>query len=394
MSPASQHDDPPPPTPKPSPYYKSKDPHYRHRKYTEKDYEEIYYHFEDISDEILFNNASKFLSIDSSNEGLYQWENMILEEASEADWEGLKKSCLLGMGCGLLTFSGMRLGRGAGLFGRGGGLSRYRSSPSGGSSSYLGGGYRLDPNPHVSGNPYQSGSSSAPAPKSPFYDFTLASILGMTVSLSAWSTDAFYPKTTIIQTDEVDNNGTKKTVEVASPPPPWISPQIPLVPGRSIISDESCNPITDEFRKFPKELWQSGSYRKGIENGYHNHMGLYANGGWKDTKYYNRNSNATVVALGEHGHGHAGSVKQNDGSAKGMYESLLIDSLQGFVINCERRSRYERKLKKIRGWGRGNDESPIVVPVDGVPADETLELDDVYCIEEGDEMDETETSAS
>lgn len=386
--------DPPPLAPKPSPYHESNDPHRRHRKYTEKDYEEIYYHFEDMSDEILFNNASKFLSINSTDDGLYQWENVILEEASEADWEGLKKSCLLGLGCGLLTFSGMRLGRGAGHFGGGGGLSRYRSSSNIGRSSGLGGGYRLDPNPHAFGNSYRPGSPYVPAPKSPFYDFTLASILGMTVSLSAWSLDAFYPKTTIIQTDEVDKNGKKKTIEVALLPPPWISPQIPLVPGRSIISDELCKPLTDEFRKFPKELWLSGSYRKGIENGYHNHMGLYANGGWKDTKYYNQNSNATVVALGEHGHGHDGSVNRNERAVKGMYESLLIDSLQGFVINCERRSRYERKLKKIRGSTLRGDESPVVIPVDGVPADETLELDDVYCFEEDYEEDDFQTTAS
>jgi hypothetical protein len=118
-------------------------------------------------------------------------------------------------------------------------------------------------------------------------------------------------------------------------------------------------------------LWQSGNL--GVENGYNNHIALYANGGWKDTKYYNSNPNAEIVSLGE---SNGGSSGFSDGK-KGIYEQLVVDSLQGFVINCERRARYEKKLRRIRG-DRSN--SPVVIPRDGVPADEDLELDDIYLL--------------
>ena len=49
------------------------------------------------------------------------------------------------------------------------------------------------------------------------------------------------------------------------------------------------------------------------------------------------------------------------------------------MINCERRARHERKLRKIRGLREG---SPVVIPDGGVMANEDLELDDIYLIDQ------------
>ena len=108
-------------------------------------------------------------------------------------------------------------------------------------------------------------------------------------------------------------------------------------------------------------------------------MALYANSGWKGTKYYQGNDNASVVSLGENG-----SAGDEHGSAEEeFYERLVLDSLQGFIINCERRSRQEQKLRKISGSRL--DGSPVVIPDGGVFANEEMELDDIYLMEsEGD----------
>jgi hypothetical protein len=177
------------------------------------------------------------------------------------------------------------------------------------------------------------------------------------------------------------------------------------------LSDTLCGPLTTEFRKFPKEFWQGGSRNVGIENGFHNHMSLYANMGWRGTKYYQQqqqqqasnqkqhlNDNVNLEILGEN----PTDLNYNN---IGVYERLVLDNLQGFVINCERRSRHEAKLRKLRypkrgglllgsggsssGRGSGgrnywNEEqqqlSPVVIPDDGVFADEDLELDDIYFV--------------
>lgn len=148
-----------------------------------------------------------------------------------------------------------------------------------------------------------------------------------------------------------------------------------------MLSDKMCGHLTREFRNFPKDTWKS------------EHMGLLPNGGWKDTKYYDRNVNASVVALGEKDVGGSsdggigGSIGVGGGGAgnnnswtdgRGEYESL-VDSLQGFVINCERRRRYEEKVWKLRGnHGSSSTASTVVVPEGGVPAHEEMELDDLY----------------
>lgn len=96
--------------------------------------------------------------------------------------------------------------------------------------------------------------------------------------------------------------------------------------------------------------------------------------------------------LGENGGGNNNDIPVSGGGIgeqqQGVYEHLVLDSLQGFIINCERRARQERKIRKIRGMRYSNDDddaTPVVIPHDGVSADEDLTLDDIYLIEDGDE---------
>lgn len=322
-------------TPPPTPY------HHPRSSYSERDYEEIYYHFDDYAAEILLSHATEIMN-NTDNPEHYEMEDKILDEASQYEWTAIKNSVLFGLGCGVTTFGLLRWRRSGGL-----GLSRYASKSSGG--------YRFDNAPSTSYQQYNVPKSSGL-----LLHTTLSTILASGISILAIESDIFYPQTA--------SNGNSETI---TPPPQWISPQVPLVPGRSMVSDLLCEPLTKEFRNFPRELWQSGNSR-GFENGYNNHIALYANGGWKDSKYYDSNPNAGVVSLGE---------KSGDSYSdrKGVYEKLVLDNLQGFIINCERRARYEKKLRRARGSARG---SPVVIPRDGVPADEDLELDDIYCIDD------------
>jgi len=376
----SQQNRPPPP---PSSSYYGGGHNNRHATYDEKDYEEIYYHFDDYSQDIILANASKFMTPPEPAEH-YEWEEVILDEVSQGEWEGMKKSLYFGMGCGLLSFGMLRWRRG-----RGGGplsgMSRYASSSSSSSSSSRStGGYTFDalpPKPNLLHQHHHAGGSgSTNNSRSGFLlDVTLSTIIGMGTSLLAVESDVFYPTTN----SATNNNGNEKQLNtITDPPPQWISPSIPLVPGRSVISETLCQPLTEEFRKFPKQLWQSGNHR-GIENGYNNHMALYANSGWKGTKYYQGNDNASVVSLGENGS--ASDEHSSDG--RGVYERLVLDSLQGFIINCERRSRQEQKLRKIRGLRR--DGSPVVIPDGGVFANEEMELDDIYLMESEEDGNDT-----
>ena len=151
-------------------------------------------------------------------------------------------------------------------------------------------------------------------------------------------------------------------------------------------------------------------------------MALYANMGWRGTKYYQQKlleeeqryggrkttskqqlqqrDNVNMEILGE-------NPSDNNYNDIGIYERLVLDNLQGFVINCERRSRHEHKLRKLRNprgglllgsGGRGHSRNhlgdgslqqqqltPVVIPDDGVFADEDLELDDIYFVNDNDE---------
>lgn len=373
----------------------------------------------------------------------YEWEDVILDEASQDEWEGMKKSLYFGLGCGVVGFGMLRWRRrrGQNIIGSGGfsdGLSKYASSSSKPKSSS--GGYTFDPIPpppkpntnalqqNMQQQSYSSayyqqqgynnthhGSSTGSSKTGLIIDVALSTILGLGASILALQTDIFYPTTLTISisnngddnidetatttTTTMDGSKTSITIGEMPPPPQWISSDIPLVPGRSMISETLCKPLTNEFRKFPRQLWQSGN-NKGIENGYNNHMALYANSGWKGTKYYNGNENASLEMLGENVGGSSNDIGVSGGeggeqqrgiSQRGVYEHLVLDSLQGFIINCERRARQERKIRKIRGMMRYNsnddddDATPVVIPHDGVSADEDLTLDDIYLIEDGDE---------
>ena len=143
-------------------------------------------------------------------------------------------------------------------------------------------------------------------------------------------------------------------------------------------------------------MWQNGN-RKGIEgSGYDydiNHTALYANSGWRGTKYHEgSDSNAPVVNSGENNADVSTTGGNDDNSTgdanrqeAGVYERLVLDNLQGFVINCERRARQERKLRKIKGIREG---APVVIPEVGVSADEDLDLSDVYYESECDDDDD------
>lgn len=320
---------------------------------------------------------------------------------SQDEWEGMKKSLYFGLGCGIVGFGMLRYRRG----GRGSmsGLSKYASSSSSATtkSTRSSGGYTFDPVPkpgmqqqhqqyqqqqqyqQYNNNAHHGGGSSG---KGLVIDIALSTLVGLGTSIMALQTDIFYPTQLTISISSSDsededngNESSSITIGEVPPPPQWIDPVIPLVPGRSMIADTLCEPLTDEFRKFPKALWQSGNLNRGIENGYNNHMALYANSGWKGTKYYKENENASLEMLGE---------QEQDSTtepAVGMYENLVLDSLQGFIINCERRARQERKLRKIRGL---RENVAMVIPDGGVDADEDLELDDIYLIESKDDDDD------
>lgn len=268
------------------------------------------------------------------------------------------------------------------------------------------GGYAFDsPLTYAGGSAQGGGGEGNPTRLRFVADVVISTSLGLLVSLVALESDVFYPRKQIMS-PRIDNNGmaTTHSVTIDQPPPPqWISPVIPLVPGRSVIADTLCGPLTEEFRKFPKDLWRSGSRNRGIEGGFHDHMALYANMGWRGTKYYQQHQQQQRQKQHRQ---HRGGEQQDDSTGEnveleglgenspdnnyndiGMYERLVVDSLQGFVINCERRSRHERNLRKLRG-GLGNNwrgrHSPVVIPKKGVLCDDDLELDDIYLVDEED----------
>jgi len=77
----------------------------------------------------------------------YEWEDVILDEASQDEWEGMKKSLYFGLGCGVVGFGMLRWRRRGRLIGGGfSGLSKYASSSSSKPKSSSGG-YTFDPIP-------------------------------------------------------------------------------------------------------------------------------------------------------------------------------------------------------------------------------------------------------
>jgi hypothetical protein len=291
----------------------------------------------------------------------------------------MTRSLCFGAGIGLLGLGAMRWRRrGLGLGGGGGGRGTKTTN------------YAFDPPPPPHRRRDVGGG---------VVDSALSALLGLGASLFAIESGALHPRRRTARR-LVDGTTISESTSIP-PPPPWISPVVPLVPGRSAISDALCGPLTAEFRKFPREMWRGGTFDMGIEGGHHNHMALYANSGWRGTGYYQRRRrrgggggdggdgiDATAEVLGE-------NAADNNYNGIGAHERLVLDSLQGFVINCERRARHEARVRKLRGGlggsgsgRRGAIDAPVVIPDDGVYADEDMELDDIYCVDrDGDDYD-------
>eukprot|EP00571_Detonula_confervacea_P017461 CAMPEP_0172303498 /NCGR_PEP_ID=MMETSP1058-20130122/5027_1 /TAXON_ID=83371 /ORGANISM="Detonula confervacea, Strain CCMP 353" /LENGTH=302 /DNA_ID=CAMNT_0013014335 /DNA_START=20 /DNA_END=928 /DNA_ORIENTATION=- len=108
--------------------------------------------------------------------------------------------------------------------------------------------------------------------------------------------------------------------------------EIPLIEGRSLLSEELCGDFTKEFQKFDSQIWNK------------NHPSLS-------------------------GGGHTTDDGQSD----------FRNTIQGFVANCRRRAICEEELRTERGL-RGSD--VVAIPSPGVPRDISVSLDDLLGKEE------------
>ena len=103
--------------------------------------------------------------------------------------------------------------------------------------------------------------------------------------------------------------------------------EIPLVEGRSLLSEELCRDFTAEFQKYDRRTWDE------------NHPSLSG---------------------GKHG---ASDEK-----------SEFVGLVEGFVANCRRRAIYEEEIRKEQGL---TEDDPVVIPPPGVPRDIPVSLDDL-----------------
>jgi len=103
---------------------------------------------------------------------------------------------------------------------------------------------------------------------------------------------------------------------------------IPLLEGRSLLSEELCGEFALEFQKFDRQTWDV------------NHPSLSDRG-----------------------------MPSNDD----QYTDFR-NTIQGFVANCRRRNIYEGKLRKELGLSRSE---PVEIPSPGVPRDISVTLDDI-----------------
>lgn len=104
---------------------------------------------------------------------------------------------------------------------------------------------------------------------------------------------------------------------------------IPLVEGRSLLSEELCGDFTKEFKKLDTQVW--------------------------DRKR---------------------STVDHDGKMN------FRNTIQGFVINCQRRAICEDEMRNERGM---RDDEPVVVPSPGVSRDISINIDDLLGSGETDE---------
>lgn len=105
--------------------------------------------------------------------------------------------------------------------------------------------------------------------------------------------------------------------------------KIPLVEGRSLLSEQLCHDFTKEFKSYGKQFWNSRHHAMTTDN---NNRG---------------------------------------GDEGGEFRELI----QGFVANCRRREIYEKDIRQEQGLG-ANDE--VIVPTPGVPQDIPVTLDDLF----------------
>lgn len=102
--------------------------------------------------------------------------------------------------------------------------------------------------------------------------------------------------------------------------------EIPLVGGRSLLSEELCRDFTSEFQKFDRRTWDE------------NHPALGSGGNAIEEK------------------------------------TDFVGLIEGFVLNCRRREIYEEELRKSRGLGV---DDPVIISSSGVPRDISVSLDDL-----------------
>ncbi|EED95009.1 predicted protein [Thalassiosira pseudonana CCMP1335] len=102
--------------------------------------------------------------------------------------------------------------------------------------------------------------------------------------------------------------------------------EIPLVQGRSLISEELCHDFSAEFQKYNPNTWDK------------NHPALSGSSGMNDEK------------------------------------SDFVGLIEGFVANCKRREIYEGELRREQGL---REDEPVIVPSPGVPRDISVTLNDL-----------------
>lgn len=107
---------------------------------------------------------------------------------------------------------------------------------------------------------------------------------------------------------------------------------IPLVEGRSLLSEQLCRDFTQEFQKYDRQVWNS------------NHPSLTG-----------------------------GDV--SGGGEAGEFRELI----QSFVANCKRREIYEKEIRAEQGLGPTD---PVIIPTPGVPRDISVTLDDLLSTKE------------
>lgn len=110
---------------------------------------------------------------------------------------------------------------------------------------------------------------------------------------------------------------------------------IPLVEGRSLLSEELCEDFTREFQKFDRKTWDP------------NHPSF--SGSSSSSMHSNNNNEETTTAD-------------------------FRSTIQGFVLNCKRRAINEDEIRKEQGLRSGG---VVVIPSGGVSRDIPVSLGDL-----------------